>query len=91
MTKVNLYYDQEEGCVRGVKPTYGEHAAIHHLEQDVQHRHDSLLYLPCAPLSEFCTRAHDREQPLCKQYLSSVLKPSLCVLSFDIALCRVRQ
>jgi hypothetical protein len=24
MTKVNLYYDQDEGCVRGVKPTYGE-------------------------------------------------------------------
>uniref|UniRef100_A0A383V8S0 Jacalin-type lectin domain-containing protein n=1 Tax=Tetradesmus obliquus TaxID=3088 RepID=A0A383V8S0_TETOB len=27
MTKVNLYYDQEEGCVRGVKPTYGYDAA----------------------------------------------------------------
>jgi hypothetical protein len=25
MTKVNLYYDQDEGCVRGVKATYGAH------------------------------------------------------------------
>lgn len=26
ITKVNLYYDTVEGCVRGVKPTYGSNA-----------------------------------------------------------------
>jgi hypothetical protein len=30
MTKVNLYYDEAAGCVRGVKPTYGEHSCFYH-------------------------------------------------------------
>jgi hypothetical protein len=31
MTKVNLYYDESAGCIRGVKPTYGEDSCCHHL------------------------------------------------------------